>query len=463
MKSANICAAVLLLGTWASAHAVRAQDAPVEAIAEDEKVLKSAKVPVDGKGLLAYLHAQVPKAEDEKQVADLFKRLDSDAFKDRQEASAALIAMGSRIVPLLRRHLQAPSSLEVRRRAETCLVALEKESTAGVAAAVIRLLKTRNPAGACAALLEYAPFAADEACAEEVLDTLYALGVVKGKVDPTLEAALRDPDATRRALSAVLVGRFGTPEQRKAVGALLDDKVAAVRFRAAQGLLGAGVRDALPVLVDSLRQAPLNLAERAEEILLQAAAATAPKVALTSDAAARAKCHQAWTAWLKEHQAKVDLSKADVGLPLGNPNFRAREVARQFLDTAFKPNADKVHRLTELPFNLAGQKVINTRAEWDAHLKQGQQDQPANMKFKLDLGKVMTLTEYLPKAPAQEKAFLQKCAPSEVRVVLVNVGIEEAAANVQTKITFTMAFFIRINGARARIFGIGTPAISPKE
>ena len=420
-------------------------------IEEDERLLGNAKVPTDGKALFDFLHRQVPTAQDEKEVEALYRRLDSNSFKERQQASIELIALGPKIVPVLKRLIQPGPPLEVRRRAEACMLAVQKHSSPAVTAAAVRLLQFRNPAGACAALLEFAPFAADELVADEVLDTLATIGLVNKKVEPALETALRDAHATRRQLAALLVGRFGSPEQRKAVAVLLDDKDTSVRFRAAQGLIGAGAREALPVLVDCLRQAPDALAEQAEDMLRQIAGVTAPKIRFASDAPAREKCQEVWKIWLKQHQTKIDLTKVDIGLPSGNPNLRAREVVRQMIDLGLKPDTEKLDRLTEIPFYMGGQGIITTRKEWDEHMKKQQnQKLPDGIKLKITPGKVLTLAEYLENAKPAEKDFLQKYPRAQVRVVLASLEIE---FNGQNKVVASLGVFVRVRGARARIFG----------
>src|SRR5437588_614184 len=75
--------------------------------------------------------------------------------------------------------------------------------------------------------------------AGEVAGARAALGVRDGKLDPALAAALDDREPARRAAAALVLGRYGTSEQRAAVRRLLTDREAKVRLRAAQGLLAA--------------------------------------------------------------------------------------------------------------------------------------------------------------------------------------------------------------------------------
>jgi hypothetical protein len=424
--------------------------------ADDEKILQAAKVGTDGPALLAHLRSLSPTAEDEQKVGELFKQLGSSKFNEREKATADLTAMGPKVIPLLKEKLPG-STLEVRMRAERCIKVLEDKSPAAVASAAVRLLKVRKPGTAVSSLLDFVPYAPDEAVAEEVLDAVYTLGVTNGKTDDAVANALKDAHPARRAIAAVLLGRFGNYGERKAVAALLTAKEPEVRYRAAQGLLGAGDRTALPVLVDSLKSDPFPLAERAEELLQQVAGKSAPKVSLTSDEAGRKKAHEAWQAWLKEHGDKVDLAKVDVGLPLPSIDLRAREVVRQFLDIAGKPGQKidlaKVERITDIPYYQSMQQTISTREQWREQLSQ-QPNVPEGFKFKYTIKQVVPLADYLQTtADAGEKEFLGKFAASEVRVV--NIYMELSIMDME--LSGTIPVFVRVNGARARMFGVGMP------
>src|SRR5437879_221076 len=87
-----------------------------------------------------------------------------------------------------------------------------------------KLLVAHKAEAAVPVLLEFVAHAPDDAVGEEVLDAVYALGVSKGKLHPAVTAALDDPAPGRRAVAAVLLGRFGDAAQRQAVVALLEDK-----------------------------------------------------------------------------------------------------------------------------------------------------------------------------------------------------------------------------------------------
>jgi HEAT repeat protein len=274
----------------------------------DEQILKDAGMAADGSALLDFLRKRTLTDEQRKQLPGLLEQLESRQFLERQDASEKLSALGPPALPFLRDALQG-HGLEMTRRLEQCIAAIERVSSADVAGAAARLIKVRKPDGAVPVLLAYVPFADDDAVQEDVLDALTALAVRDGKLEPALVQALRDSVASRRAAAALLVGRSGNVDQRKVVRALLTDRDAQVRFRAAQGLLIARDRTAVPALVGLLEDSPLSVAVRAEELLVRLAGERAPALSVRSGDGERRRCREAWTAWWRERGADTDLAR----------------------------------------------------------------------------------------------------------------------------------------------------------
>src|SRR5262249_2146209 len=147
---------------------------------------------------------------------------------------------------------------------------------------------------------------------------------------------------------------------------LLADAEPVVRLRAAQGLLAGREKGAVPVLVDLLTGAPLDVARSAEDLLGRAAGDRAPAASLGEKKAEREKCADAWKAWWKDNEAKIDLAKADVDLEAANPAALAKETARRLMDAwFFKGDLATAKRLTEAPFVIPGQMNFPTRADLD--------------------------------------------------------------------------------------------------
>src|SRR5262249_28757492 len=99
--------------------------------------------------------------------------------------------------------------LEVVRRARQCLEQLAGDPDTPLVAATVRLLALRRPPGAVEALLDYSPWAPDEAGAREVRGALAALADEGGKRNAGLPAALKRRDRRRRAAAAAALGQDG--------------------------------------------------------------------------------------------------------------------------------------------------------------------------------------------------------------------------------------------------------------
>jgi hypothetical protein len=89
-----------------------------------------------------------------------------------------------------------------------------------------------------------------------------------------------------------------------------------VRFRAAAGLLAGGDRAGLEVLVGLLADAPAEVTDRAEAMLLRLAGDQAPQTDRGAGGAAERKQWQAaWERWRRDRGGKVDLARLDTAPP----------------------------------------------------------------------------------------------------------------------------------------------------
>ncbi len=325
--------------------------APAVTNSEDEKVLREAKIAGDGPALLEYLRKHTLTASQREQVRTQVPRLGNDDFKMRQQASAALLALGPAVVPHLRRALDDPDE-EVRERLRAALAALEPAARSDVSAAVVRLVRVRAPAGAVAVLLAYLPEADDETVEDEAAMTLAVLGVTDGKVAAAVADALEDVDPVRRAAAAMVLGRSGTAEQRAAVQKLLADPNPRVRFRAAQGLLAVRERAALPALAALVDEGPMSVAVRADELLACVAGPRAPRLFGTNEATRR-RSRAAWDAWVRRFGA-ADLARRAVDLPPFNPALRAAAAGRRFVLALLHDEREVVKNYSDVPFLLGG-------------------------------------------------------------------------------------------------------------
>src|SRR5262245_23611892 len=95
---------------------------PGPTVAEDEKVLTAAGVATDGPGLLQFLRKRLAAPDLKQRVAELIDQLGSNRFREREKASAALIAIGLPARDLLVEAKQdGKRETEIRKRAENCL------------------------------------------------------------------------------------------------------------------------------------------------------------------------------------------------------------------------------------------------------------------------------------------------------------------------------------------------------
>ncbi len=348
-KRFPVLALILALGLPAASRLAPAAEVPHD---QDEEVLKRAAVPTDGTSLLAFLRRRTLTDADRRRLEDLIHDLASGSFRARERASRALVAAGPPALPFLRRALGHPD-LEVARRAGDCIAEIERGPGSTLPVAVLHLLARRPPEGTVPVLLAYAPFVDDETVEEALLGSLAVVGRPQGRIDPTLLQALTDPQPARRRAAAHVVGRYGTVEQRGEVKRLLRDPDPQVRFRAAQGLIGAREREAVSTLIALLQDAPLPVARQAEEILYQLAAEQSPREALgVGTASSRRRCRDAWAAWWREHGPRVDLARLEeeehqIGLIV---------VAEPFSNTVWECGPDgQVHW-----------KVNGLQSPWDA-------------------------------------------------------------------------------------------------
>jgi len=277
-------------------------DTPVTA--EERKALKDAGVADDAAGLLTFFRQGTLNPEARKRVERSVQNLDSRVFAEREEATKHLIATGRPALGYLRPALKG-ANLDLTRRLEYCITEIEKEAANMLRIVAARCLAQHRPAEAVKVLLDYVPFADNAMIEEEVIACLARLAVQEVEVPAALVAGLKDELPGSRAAAAVVLGHVGTKDHCDRIKPLLGDASTAVRLRAAEGLLAAKDRDALPVLAALVGDGPAAQAGRAEELLRVLAGVDAPKANISSG---RAKAHEAWVAWHRDRGATVDLT-----------------------------------------------------------------------------------------------------------------------------------------------------------
>jgi HEAT repeat protein len=295
----------------------------------DAAHLRTAGVGSGGEQLVEFFARRTLDEKAQAHLQQLIRQLGDRSWSAREKATRQLIEQGVPAVPFLKQASENDGP-EVALRAWRCIQKIKQGPGAELPIAAARLLARAGepapgkpagepkpapgavtPARALQALLAYAPFADDESVEQEVLGCLTLLSVRDARIDPVLVSALHDPLPPRRAAAAHVLGRVGTREDCEAVRKLLADPVPKVRLRAAEGLLAAGDRAAVPVLIDLLDKAPDSWAWRVEELLHRVAGDKGPELPPGDDlAGARKKAAAAWSAWWSANEVQVDLARA---------------------------------------------------------------------------------------------------------------------------------------------------------
>ncbi len=289
---------------------------PIEAIknsaaevAELDRIVSAAGFRTDGPSLISFFQQRTLPPDGREKLAAAILQLGDDSYEVRESAAAELIAVGMPATPQLQAALAAPD-LEIARRAERCLQAIQRGPGPHVPTAAARLLAIRNPPQAATTLIQYAPYADDEYVEEAVFVALAELGGRGAKVDQLFEIAADSNEPSQRAAAGRLLGRSDDVGQRRLAHKLLGDSAVAVRLHSARTLLAKGDKSAVPALFSLLTDAPPHVAWEAEELLCRLAGPTGPDLHLDlTGEIARAVCRSAWETWWRANEHLLDLSR----------------------------------------------------------------------------------------------------------------------------------------------------------
>jgi HEAT repeat protein len=285
-----------------------------ESLVGDEKLIRDQKIEPTEAALLKFFRKRTLSEDDQKRFRALVKALGNDSYVIREQATQKLLKEGIPVLAFLK-EAEYDSNVERSRRAQDCMNKVRESNNTAVPIAAAHLLarppqkKDASPGEIIRTLLAYIPFVDDEIVEEEILTCLTLLSLREPAVEPELVKALRDVSPARRAAAAFVLGHVGTKDQVAKVQPLLDDRQPVVRLRAAQGMLAARNKVALPSLVNLLQTVPTAYLPRVEEVLYRVGEDKGPSetiVAGSSDS--RQKAMKAWTKWLEANQAKIDLT-----------------------------------------------------------------------------------------------------------------------------------------------------------
>ncbi len=283
---------------------------PVGAADADEALLRDAKIPTDGPGLLEYFQKRTTSSPSDEALKALIDQLGDDSFHKREEAANQLIATGGRAKLFLQRAVN-DSDFEIAFRARACLGQIDQGGTSLAVSAAARTLAARKPDRAATVLLDYLPAAEDESVAEEVRLAVCALAVRDGKADPAVVEGLKDKNSVKRAACGVALARAKSADQLPAVRKLLEDPEPLVRLRVGLVLVAAKEKDAVPVLIELLAELPTQHTGLVEDLLYRLAEDKAPTTASGTDWPTRRKFRDAWAGWWKDNGKDLDLAKLE--------------------------------------------------------------------------------------------------------------------------------------------------------
>jgi hypothetical protein len=445
----RLVAFVVLFTHFAAVHAAPA-DPPID---EDEQLLKQRSIGVDGPALLEYFRSRTPSEARRQQAAALIQKLGDDNYTVREEATTALIRLGTPALAELKKVEKHPD-LEVRRRVQRCLSSIQGADPASVAAAAARLLRTRKPADATITLIDFLPHVNNADAEEDILVTLVLLAGHAGTADAGLQPLLRDAEPLKRAAAALVLARHGTAEQKKAAQERLGDSDARVRFRAAQGTLACRDKTAVPILIALLEEIDGEIGPKAEDLLFRAAGEKWPAAGLGMGALPRKQVREVWAGWWKAEGSRLDLAKADVDINSVNPGLQAKRVSEQFLNAYLKSDKEGLRRTVNVPFIMnSSDKNLENRDDVVSFFEQvGKPARIQNITF--TVGTTLAIQSYFKNGgaiggggggeAAKKRELLRKPGTLAVVIKVNDNGRKEE-----------VALFVRLIGGRAYVIGVG--------
>jgi hypothetical protein len=284
-----------------------------EATDADVALLKAHGMATDGPGLVKFFQQRTTTLADEARLKELVRQLGDEQFKVREQASRQLVMFGSRA----RRYLQVASKdpdPEIARRAQDCLERIVQGARGNTISAAVRVLAHKKSPHAAAVFLNYLPMAEEEGVAETIRRVLPLLAQRDDKPEPALVAALTDKSAVKRAAAAAALARAGSPDVKPRIRKLLHDRDPQVRLQVSLALLAARDKEAVDVLIGLLDELPFREADPLMNVLERLAGTTMPPVVYGPDAAAHRKYRDAWQAWWKEQQGKIEPAQLEQAL-----------------------------------------------------------------------------------------------------------------------------------------------------
>ncbi len=296
---------VLVVAAWLAALPLLAQGTGDSSF--DLNYLRNRGVGVAGGELVTFVKKAIPTPDAIAAYHVELKNLGSRSSAERAKAAHALVDMGPVVRPLLRQALlNYDLDVETRRRVGQCLDHYPADYDTHVMMAAARVLAQQKAEGGLTALLDYLPYAINDAVRQELQLSINTLAA-SAKDDAPLRKLLADANSLRRGAVAEALFRAGRIEVNE-VEKFLSDKSVQVRFQTALALIDKHHKTGLPALIALLPELQGEPSSLALETLLRVGGADAPAMSLRDTTPAKMK--DAWTAWYARNEAKIDLAKA---------------------------------------------------------------------------------------------------------------------------------------------------------
>jgi hypothetical protein len=445
----------VLLVLWSSALAHGEVPEPAVDVTTAQKNLRKAGVGIDPAGLLAFFRKRTVEVGQEERIQQLIQQLGADSFQAREEASRQLMALGVLALPALQR-ASGSGDLELRRRVQQCLGKVDVGRETDLVMAAASLLGECRTRQAPAVLLNYLPWAPSEEARHAVVLALLRHAHHSRKVAPEVLATLRLPSTEkaqpRKGAAALVVGLVGTPEQQGLVRPLLKASHPSLRLQAARAVLLTQSPEAVPVLIDLLGEGPMELAQDAEDLLIQIAGDHAPGVSLGQEKPAREKCQRAWQAWWNTRGKTVDLARSKLEPLQVNLARRAEVVGQQFIDAIFRTgDAAILKRTAGFPFRIHDSQVFANLEALDAQMAKSR----ANLRTKKltwKVEKVMNAEAFTRSMKLPNPGILKGLPLRQVLVLWGPMNLEGTPVTIDVD----LYLLVQRKGGQSRVIGITT-------
>jgi HEAT repeat protein len=277
---------------------------------EDEQRLKKDLGGADAERILGYLRSQMLTESSKQQISKLIEEMGSANFRQRQAATRKLVEAGRVAIPLLRA-ATSHTDKEIASRARRCISDIQNSPRADLPIVAIRQLARLKSEKSVDVLLAYLPAVTDDALHDQIMETLANLGLSGKTAHPALKKALDDPMLRSAAVQLLL--KSEDPAIVKQLHGYLKDKDPAVRFYVAMHFLKKADREAVPVLIGLIGEAPGGMIwQQSEEALYALAGELAPAVETKSGSAEdRKEAAKQWQDWWKAKGDQVLFGRRD--------------------------------------------------------------------------------------------------------------------------------------------------------